>query len=137
VQGSFSPAARLTVSPSAVSPQLSEKQSLLQSWSVQLSEGEKAEKVRLQKPSQEEKAALLLFTAAADGSWQQTDYTVSGSYLVFAPAGNNSMIALVSETKVPLLPAVLAAAAGALVLLILAGQLMRRKKKKPASAKAE
>ena len=55
----------------------------------------------------------------------------------FAPAGNNSMIALVSETEVPLLPAVLAAAAGALVLLILAGQLMRRKKKKSASAKAE
>ncbi|MBR6607767.1 MAG: hypothetical protein IKK98_03785 [Oscillospiraceae bacterium] len=137
VQGSFSPAARLTVSPSAVSPQLSEKQSLLQSWSVQLSEGEKAEKVRLQKPSQEENAALLLFTAAADGSWQQTDYTVSGSYLIFAPAGNNSIIALVSEREAPLLPAVLAAAAGALVLLILAGQLMRRKKKKPASAKAE
>ena len=137
MQGSFSPAAKVTVAPQAVSPALTEDQTLLESWSIRVSDGEQAQAARLLLPQGVDTKALKLYIAEDDGDWHTVDFTLSGSYLVFPTESEKLMAALVTEKPFPVLPVAAAAASALVILLGVTGIVIRRAKRKKARFDAE
>ena len=125
------------MAPQAVSPALTEDQTLLESWSIRVSDGEQAQAARLLLPQGVDTKALKLYIAEDDGDWHAVDFTLSGSYLVFPTESEKLMAALVTEKAFPILPVAAAAASALVILLSVTGIVIRRAKRKKARFDAE
>lgn len=124
LEGSFTDAATVTVEASNEVPQLTEKQQHLESW--QLCTNEAGTVARFLPEDTEAADGLLLFVRSDDGQWQQRDFQMSGSYLVFPMEKLQAEIALVQQISNQMIYAI---GAGIVLLILLsAGLLIWRRK---------
>lgn len=125
LEGSFTDAAAVIVEATDAAPELDKKQQLLESWTIQTNEiGTTA---RLLMNEVEETDTLQLFMKKADSQWQQTDFHVDGSYLVFELAETQAQIAIVQQVQSNMIWAV---AAGAVLIMLFPVILVICKKKR-------
>lgn len=131
VQGEFSWDAAVSVTASAAAPELDDADTLLEVWDVRAVELKSAMKARFQMPVDCDGENLCLLISRDGETWAETEFTVDGSYLVFAADGEDMQIALV-QTAVPQWP-VAAIGAGALLAVVVVILILRSRKKKDAS----
>lgn len=93
VEGEFTDQARLVASQLEQLLQLTEGQTLLNGWELELTEPEGVTKGRLRLPEGENSCLVLL--RGEDGAWRQVPTVQDGSYLVFAMTGGDTAAALV------------------------------------------
>lgn len=119
-EGAFTHQAAVTVAPWEETPDLTAGQKQLESWSVQLTEP--ARIVRFLLPEEVHTNGLILLVQTPAGVWQETEFTVDGSYAVFASVEGMTGFAIVQNSfpywAVILGAAVLLAAAGAAAICI-------------------
>ena len=116
LEGSFTDAAAVTAEPAQDVPNLEEKETWLESW--QISTSEAGSMTHLWYGGETENLRLVIRNAA--GSWQEAEFSVNGSYLVFSMTGTDAVVALI-RTPSPApwyYYAILAAAAVAVVVLV-------------------
>lgn len=131
-EGSFTPDARATAVKSTAVPVLKNGQSLLECWSVMLTEP--AETARLLLPETAKQGRLMLLVQAEDGTWKETEFTLDGSYCVFRLPAGGAEVAVV-QTGIPYWYWILV---GGGVLLLAGGVLLivkLRKRKQQAESK--
>lgn len=124
VQGSFPSDFTLALENCEQSPMLSDKETLLESRSVSFSHTGAVATLRYLLPKDTETSQLQLYIHTASGEWAIIDYTVQGSYAVFAPESEIDGIAL-TVTEPSRIPWILIGITTAAVLL--AGYFIIRK----------
>ena len=92
-EGAFTENATIAVEESEATPTLTEKETLLEAWNIQLPDG--AETMRFQMPDGMDSNNLKLLLCDAQGVWQEMNYHADGTYLVFEIRQDISCIALV------------------------------------------
>lgn len=125
-EGTFAPDTAITVTALAQTPELSEKQQLLEALCITVPAAGAVTLRYLPPEPVDESAQLLILTDS--GLWQEVIYTADGSYLVFEADSGELLLALVLENG-PDIPWLLIAAIGAAVILITVGILVIRKRK--------
>lgn len=95
MQGDFSSDSVISVEASEQGPELSEKETLLESWTFRVSDYEDLTAVRFLLPAEADADQLQLYVWTADGDWQTAQFTVDGSYAVVSLEAGIGGIALV------------------------------------------
>lgn len=124
LEGSFTDAASVTVMATNEVPALAEKQQHLESWQISVNEPGTVARFLLEDAADAD--GLLLFVRADDGQWQQQDYRIDGSYVVFPMEELQTEIALVQQTSNEMLYVI--GAGAALLILLIAGSLVWKRK---------
>lgn len=127
VQGDFTAEAEVKLSEPEGAPQLEDRETLLESWTLAVSEPEQVTSARWQLPEGSDPARISIYLRRAGGAWQRVEHTVDGSYAVFSLTGDDSAIAMTQSEKTAA-PLLIIAGAGALA-VVLACLLIWRKKK--------
>lgn len=131
IQGGFESAEEVRLTASDASPELTEREELLEGWAFTLPGRSGEMTVRYLLPAYDGRGVLRL-AVRNGGEWQDAEYTVDGSYAVFTvPTGENEL-ACISGPMV-IWPW---AAAGGGVILAAAAAVLALKKKKRAKAAA-
>lgn len=125
LEGSFTAAASVTAEKSDEIPQLTENQKHLESWTICASEPGVA--ARFLPDEVEDTESLLLFVRNEDGQWQQANFHVAGSYLVFELTDSQVQIALVQQVQRNMVWVI---AAGGILAVLLAVIVIILKKKR-------
>ena len=134
VEGSFTNDAAIDVSASDAALQLSEKETLLEAWTIRMNETGTIARFLL--PEGTDAEALKLYVCGSESTWREADFTQDGSYLVFPLDPTDTDFALVEApaNNLVLYALVLAALA---VMVVIVGGLARRKRKKAPTEQAE
>lgn len=131
VQGDFSSDSMISMESLERGPQLSEKETLLESWAFSVSHSEVLTAVRCLLPAEADADQLQLYVRTNDGNWNAAQFTVDGSYAVVSLETDIDGIALVqvNAPQIPwlLISGVLAIAMTGVVVVIL----RKRKSKAP------
>ena len=129
VMGDFSTAVTVDAEDTAVTgelPPLEERESVLLGRTVSVSEPESLRTGRMLLPRDVPAAQLRLW--AWDGwGWKNAEFTVDGSYAVFAMNGSEQLLVLTQTVPIPW---TYIGAAGAAVLLVLCGSIAAARKKR-------
>lgn len=131
LEGSFTEEAVIQVEASDDAPQLTGKDSLLESW--KLSMNESGTTARLLLPDDVETETLKLFISNADGVWTETGFNQDGSYLVFRLSDGDETLTLVQTQENHTPQIVLICCAAGLVLLALFVIIAKKRSKKKKS----
>ena len=114
-------------------PVLSEKQTFLECWS--LPGLASTSRLRISVPEGSDPALTRAYLRSSDGSWQEADTNVSGSYLVLEADGQMEALALAADPAPFPWPACIGGiAAGAACIFLLTFLLIRRRRKKAQKA---
>ena len=95
VEGSFTDQAAVSIQKSTAVPILGEKEILLESWSITLSEDGITAHLLL--PESADAKRIKLYAADSEGAWQELPFSVDGSYLVFPVTSNSFNIVMVQQ----------------------------------------
>jgi len=132
VQGDFTAEAAVKLSGLEDAPRLEEGESLLESWTLAVSEPEQVTAARWQLPEDSDPDRIRVYLRDTDGTWRKVDHTVDGSYAVFPLRENDNAIAM-AQSEGTAAPLLITAAAGALAMA--AACLLIWKKKKQGKKK--
>lgn len=93
VQGVFTSDATVTLQPRVAGPQIGFGKILHEVWAVQVSEPETVEAVRFLLPEDADHEHVSMYVCDSDGNWQESAFTVDGSYAVMPYSGEEVAIA--------------------------------------------
>lgn len=136
VQGDFTADATVKLSEPDAVPQLGDKETLLETWAVAVSEPESITAARWQLPEGCDSELVSVQVRDNGGTWRTVEHSVDGSYVVFALDGGSDTIALL-QTEAPASPLFAAGAGGVLAAAMLAGLLVWRRKKRSGRKRQE
>lgn len=123
-EGAFTENAAVTVEEYEATPNLTEKETLLEAWNIQIPDG--TDTIRFLLPDGVDTADLRILIQKADSTWNDTAFTMDGSYLVFTLSHGETAIALAKTTHSS---AVIYAAAAGLIAIILTVLYLRKQNK--------
>lgn len=136
VQGDFTADAAVKLSELDAAPGLGEKETLLETWAMAVSEPERITAARWRLPEGCDAELASVQVRSGDGAWQTVEHTVDGSYLVFVLEDGDDAIALI-QTEAPSWPMFAAGAGGVLVAIALVCLLVWRRKKRSGKKRQE
>ena len=93
-EGYFYPDAEVTAASISESPMLNDRNRILGVWQIEICGYQTLTYLRLQIPEGCDSDRLALYTCDQNGRWNDTEFTVDGSYLVFEPEGGSMKVAL-------------------------------------------
>ena len=131
VEGSFAEETVITVEASDAAPALTEKETLLESWTIRIPDGAKT--IRFLLPDGVDADKLKLLVCGADGVWKETELTQDESYMVFPVATGEVQLAFIQEQNNN--PVWLIAGIGMILMLATMFLILRRYRKKKAITK--
>ena len=97
VEGSFAEGTAITMEESDAAPALTEREILIESWTIRVTEGAAIAHFLL--PDGMDADNLKLLICGADGVWKEIEFTQDESYLVFPVASGEVQLALVQEQE--------------------------------------
>lgn len=127
IQGGFDSAVEVELTASTASPDLSERETLVEGWAFSLPRGGSEVTVRYLLPADYDAGALRMMVRN-DGEWTEADYTVDGSYAVFTVRSGDNELACVHSPK-PVWLWIAGGAGGAAVIGAAAGIVLKKKKR--------
>lgn len=128
-EGSFEKGAAVSISASLDTPALAEGQKLEEVWQFEISGGT-ADRLRYRLPDDVDAGGVCLLVRTARGPWKTVDFTVDGSYIVFAVSSESDAFAVISQIQVLPMEIIIAAAVSGFVVIAAGVILLLRKRRK-------
>lgn len=133
LEGTFEDSSAIGLQDAVSTPLLEERQTLAGSWSLTVPESQTAVTAYCRIPDGYDATQLQLWLLDSNGIWQQTEFTVNGSYAVFAVDSGETQIALI-HTQPSVWPLICAAAGIVILVTVICITVHQHKKRKKATS---